>query len=138
MSTFLSGGSIVGPNGVEKADVLITGNSVVAAGHDIPVPNSARTIDATGLVTMPGLVDIHAHLREPGTEEAETIATGARGAALGGFTAVIAMPSTNPTIDSPSVVRDVLALAEGAACEVLPAAALTVGRKGELLSLIHI
>ncbi len=134
MSTFLSGGSIVGPNGVEKADVLITGNSVVAAGHDIPVPNSARTIDATGLVTMPGLVDIHAHLREPGTEEAETIATGARGAALGGFTAVIAMPSTNPTIDSPSVVRDVLALAEGAACEVLPAAALTVGRKGELLT----
>ncbi len=134
MSTFLSGGSIVGPNGVEVADLLITGNSIVAVGSDLPVPPSARRIDITGMVVMPGLVDIHAHLREPGNEEAETIETGARGAALGGFTAVVAMPNTNPTIDSPSVVRDVLALAEGAACEVLPAAALTVGQKGELLT----
>ena len=83
---------------------------------------------------MPGLVDIHAQLREPGNEEAETIQTGARGAALGGFTAVVAMPNTNPTIDSPSVVRDVLAVAEDVACEILPAAAMTVGRKGELLT----
>ena len=134
MSTFLAGGSIVGPNGVETADVLITGNSIVAVGTDLPVPSDTRTIDATGLVVLPGLVDIHAHLREPGTEEAETIETAARGAARGGFTAVIAMPSTNPTIDSPSVVRDILALAEGVACEVLPAAAMTVGRKGELLT----
>lgn len=134
MSTALIGGSIVGPNGIETADVLITGNSIVAVGTDLPIPESARRIDATGLITIPGLVDIHAHLREPGNEEAETIQTGARGAALGGFTAVVAMPSTNPTIDSPSVVRDVLALAENASCEVLPAAALTVGRKGELLT----
>ena len=134
MSTALIGGSIVGPNGVELADVLITGNSIVAVGTDVPIPASARVIDATGLVTLPGLVDIHAHLREPGNEEAETIETGSRGAALGGFTAIVAMPSTNPTIDSPSVVRDVLALAENASCEVFPAAALTVGRKGELLT----
>ncbi len=134
MSTFLHGGSIVGPNGVETADVLITGNSIVAVGTNLPVPASARTIDSTGMVILPGLVDIHSHLREPGNEEAETIQTGARGAALGGFTAVVAMPNTNPTIDSPSVVRDVLALAEGVACEVLPAAAMTVGRKGELLT----
>ena len=134
MSTVLLGGSIVGPNGVEVADVLITGNSIVAVGTDLPIPDSARRIDATGLITIPGLVDIHAHLREPGNEEAETIATGARGAALGGFTAVVAMPSTTPTIDSPSVVRDVLAIAEDAACEVLPAAAMTIGRKGELLT----
>ena len=112
MSVFLSGGSICGPNGVERADVLITGNSIVGVGTDLPVPEDARRIDATGLVTLPGLVDIHAHLREPGNEEAETIETGARGAALGGFTAVIAMPNTNPTIDSPSVVRDVHAIAE--------------------------
>ena len=134
MSTFLSGGSIVGTAGVERADVLITGNSIVAVGLDLPVPESARTIDISGMVVLPGLVDIHAHLREPGNEEAETIRTGARGAALGGFTAVVAMPTTTPTIDSPSVVRDVLALAEGAACEVLPAAAMTVGRKGDLLT----
>ena len=134
MSVFLSGGSICGPNGVERADVLITGNSIVGVGTDLPVPEDARRIDATGLVTLPGLVDIHAHLREPGNEEAETIETGARGAALGGFTAVVAMPNTNPTIDSPSVVRDVHAIAEGTACEVLPSAAMTVGRQGELLT----
>ncbi len=134
MSTLFSGGSIVGPNGVERSDVLITGNSIVATGTNIPVPDSARRVDITGMIVLPGLVDINAHLREPGNEEAETIETGTRGAALGGFTAVVAMPSTNPTIDSPSVVRDVLALSEGASCEVLPAAALTVGRKGTLLT----
>ncbi len=134
MSTFLSGGSIVTEDGVEKSDVLVTGNSIVATGTDIPVPPSATKIDISGMVVVPGLVDIHAHLREPGNEEAETIETGARGAALGGYTAIVAMPSTRPTIDSPSVVRDVLAQAEDVACEVLPAAALTVGRKGDLLT----
>lgn len=134
MSTLFFGGSIVGPNGVERADVLITGNSIVATGTDIPVPDSATKVDVTGMVILPGLVDINAHLREPGNEEAETIETGTRGAALGGFTAVVAMPSTNPTIDSPSVVRDVLALSEGTSCDVFPAAAMTVGREGNLLT----
>ncbi len=134
MSTVLTGGSIAGPNGVEIADVLITGNSIVAVGTDLPIPEAARRIDASGLIIVPGLVDINASLREPGNEEAETIETGARGAALGGYTAVVAMPNTSPTIDSTSVVRDVLALAEGASCEVLPAAAMTVGRNGELLT----
>ena len=134
MSTFFAGGSIATPEGVERADVLVTGNSIVATGTGIPVPPSATHIDVSGMIVMPGLVDIHAQLREPGNEQAETIETGARGAALGGFTAVVAMPNTRPTIDSPSVVRDVLALAEGVACEVLPAAAMTVGRKGELLT----
>ena len=68
MSTFLSGGSIVGTAGVERADVLITGNSIVAVGLDLPVPESARTIDISGMVVLPGLVDIHAHLREPGND----------------------------------------------------------------------
>lgn len=134
MSTFFAGGSIVTATGLERADVLVTGNSIVATGTDVPVPSSATRIDITGMIVIPGLVDIHAYLREPGDEQAETIETGARGAALGGFTAIVAMPSTRPAIDSPSVVRDVLALAERAACEVLPAAALTVGRKGDLLT----
>jgi len=134
MSVFIHGCEIVGPDGVERGDVLIRGNSIVAIGLDLPVPTGARSIDATGCVVMPGLVDIQTHLREPGTEEAETIETGARGAALGGYTAVVAMPNTHPTIDSPSIVRDVLAIAEGALCEVIPAAAMTVGRKGELLT----
>lgn len=134
MSLFIHGGTIVGANGAERADILVTGSSIVATGLDLPVPNTARHIDATDMVVMPGLVDLHAHLREPGNEEAETIETGARGAALGGYTAVVAMPSTTPTIDSPSIVRDVLALAEGAPCEVVPAAAMTVGREGQLLT----
>lgn len=134
MSILIEGGQIVGPNGVERADVLIRGNSIVATGLDLPVPGGVRTIDATGCVVMPGLVDLHTHLREPGAAEAETIETGARGAALGGYTAVVAMPSTEPTIDSPSIVRDVLAIAERVSCEVVPAAAMTVGRKGELLT----
>ncbi len=134
MSFFIHGGSIVGPKGVERADVLVTGSSIVAVGLDLPVPNSARHIDASGQIVIPGLVDLHAHLREPGNEEAETIETGARGAALGGYTAVIAMPNTDPTTDSPSIVRDVLAIAEGTLCEIVPSAAMTVGREGKLLT----
>ena len=134
MSVFIHGGEILGPSGLERADVLITGSSIVGTGLDLPVPDSARRVDATGCVVMAGLVDLHTHLREPGTEEAETIQTGARGAALGGFTAVVAMPNTQPTIDSPSMVRDVLAISEGALCEVVPAAAMTVGREGKLLT----
>lgn len=134
MSLFIHGGSIVGVDGVERADLLVTGSSIVATGLDLPVPDSARRIDATNMIIMPGLVDLNANLREPGNEEAETIETGARGAALGGYTAVVAMPNTSPTIDSPSIVRDVLAIAEGALCEVVPAAAMTVGREGALLT----
>ena len=134
MSLFIHGGQILGPNGVERADVLVTGSSIVGTGLDLPVPGNARHIDAAGCYVMPGLVDLHAHLREPGTEEAETIETGARGAALGGYTAVVAMPNTTPTIDAPSLVRDVLAIAEGTLCEVVPAAAMTVGREGQLLT----
>ncbi len=134
MATLLTGGSIVGVNGLEHADVLITGNSIVAAGTDVPVPKGVTELDISGLVVLPGLVDIHANLREPGNEEAETIETGTRGAALGGYTAVVAMPNTHPTIDSPSVVRDVSALAEGTSCNVFPAAAMTIGREGKLLA----
>ncbi len=134
MSIFIHGATIIGPNGPERADVLTTGSSIVATGLDLPVPSGVRSIDAGGCIVMPGLVDLHAHLREPGAEEAETIETGARGAALGGYTAVVAMPNTTPTIDSASIVRDVLALAEGVPCEVVPSAAMTVGRQGELLT----
>jgi dihydroorotase len=134
MSLFIHGGSIVDTTGVHDADVLVTGSTISAVGSDIPIPSNATHIDATGCITMSGLVDLHAHLREPGREEAETIETGARGAALGGFTAVVAMPNTTPTIDSPSIVRDVLAIAENVPCEIVPSAAMTVGRRGELLT----
>src|SRR5690606_5343080 len=78
--------------------------------------------------------DLHTHLREPGQEEAETVETGARAAALGGFTCVLAMPNTDPPIDSAAVAREVLELGRGACCEVVTSAAITVGRKGERLA----
>ena len=82
----------------------------------------------------PGLVDLHAHLREPGGEEAETIESGARAAALGGYTAVVAMPNTEPACDSAAVVSQVLGRARDALCDVAVAGAITVGRRGEVLA----
>jgi dihydroorotase len=91
-------------------------------------------LDATGCAVGPGLVDLHAHLREPGGEEAETIESASRAAALGGYTAVVAMPNTEPACDHAAVVAEVLALAKDAACEVAVAGALTVGRDGTSLA----
>ncbi len=114
-------------------DVRIRDGHVAEVGAGLAAGDD-RVVDAAGCVLVPGLVDLRAHLREPGREEAETIRTGTTGAVLGGFTAVVAMPNTEPTLDSPSAVRDVAALAERALCEVVPAAALTVGRDGALLT----
>jgi dihydroorotase len=128
----IRGGTVVDASGARRADILIGADGHIldiAAGLD-----GDRTLDASGCVIGPGLVDLHTHLREPGKEEAETIETGARGAALGGFTAVVAMPNTDPPMDSASVVRDVLALARNVSCEVYPSAAITLGRRGESLS----
>jgi dihydroorotase len=92
-------------------------------------------VDCGGCVIAPGLVDLHTHLREPGKEEAETIESGSRAAALGGYTAVLAMPNTTPAIDSASVVREVLALGRAAhLVDVYCSGAITVGRKGEQLA----
>src|SRR5690606_36536916 len=92
------------------------------------------TLDAGGCVVAPGLVDLHTHLRQPGAEEAETIETGARAAALGGFTCVLAMPNTTPAIDSAGVAREVLELGRAACCDVRTSAAITVGRAGTQLT----
>jgi dihydroorotase len=91
-------------------------------------------LDAGGCVVAPGLVDLHAHLREPGAEESETVDTAARAAALGGYTAIIAMPNTEPAADSAAVVRHVLDLAKGVCCDVYPAGTVTLGRQGRALS----
>jgi dihydroorotase len=90
---------------------------------------AAETIDGRGLVLAPGLCDLHAHLREPGGETAETVASGARAAARGGFTTVCAMPNTDPPLDSPASVRALRAHA-GASCRVRPVGAATIGRGG--------
>ena len=128
----IRGGTVVDASGSRRADVLIGADGVIlAVGQGL---DGDRTLDASGCFVGPGLVDLHAHLRQPGKEEAETIESGARGAALGGFTAVVAMPNTDPPMDSASVVRDVIALARDVSCEVFPSAAITVGRRGESLS----
>jgi len=125
------GGTVVDANGSRRADVGITDGVITAVGEGL---TGGRTLEADGCVVGPGLVDLHAHLREPGQEEAETVETGARAAARGGFTAVVAMPNTTPAIDSAGIVREVQALGRDALCAVHPAAALTVGRKGEQLT----
>ena len=101
-----------------------------------PTEAGARvTLDASGCVVAPGLVDLHTHLRQPGREEAETIESGSRAAALGGFTAVVAMPNTEPAIDCAAVVHEVLDLGKQAGlCDVQAAGAITVGREGDRLA----
>jgi dihydroorotase len=99
-----------------------------------------RAMEAKGYIVVPGFIDLHAHLREPGFEDSETIATGARAALRGGFTTVCAMPNTEPAIDSPGLVTEVIARGQLAgAARVLPIAALTRGRKGrELADLVEL
>ena len=130
----IRGGTVIDAGGVRRADVAVSGKVVVGVGDDLAVPAGAIVLDAGGCVVCPGFVDLHTHLREPGREEAETIETGSRAAALGGYTAVVAMPNTEPPIDSASVVREVHEIARRAVCEVEVAGAITVGRAGERLA----
>lgn len=124
----IRGGTVVDAGGSRRADVLVGDGRIISVDPD--GADGDRTLDASGCVVAPGLVDLHAHLRQPGREDAETVATGARGAALGGFTAVVAMPNTDPAIDCAAVVREVQDLSEDACCDVFPSAAITVGRRG--------
>jgi dihydroorotase len=128
----IAGGTVVDETGQRRADVAVRGDSIVDVGERLA---GDRTIDARGCVVAPGFVDLHVHLREPGREEAETIETGSRAAALGGFTAVVAMPNTDPAQDSVTVVEFVRAQGERAGlCEVLPSGCITVGRAGTALA----
>lgn len=117
-----------------RADVLVVGDRVREIAEGLEVPAGARVIDASGCVVAPGLVDLHCHLREPGFEDAETVASGARAAALGGYTALVAMPNTEPAIDSAEMVGAVRELAGGACAEVVVAGAITLGRGGSRLA----
>jgi dihydroorotase len=135
VSVLISGGVVVDQAGERRADVLVDGDHVAEVGADLAVPEPATTLDATGCVVAPGFVDLHAHLREPGGENAETIETGSRAAALGGYTAVVAMPNTDPPADARSVVELVREQAARAGlCDVHPAGCITVGRRGEQLA----
>ncbi|WP_062464601.1 dihydroorotase [Demequina soli] len=120
--------------GDTTASLLIEDGVITAVG-DVETPDDAVVVEADGLVALPGLVDLHTHLREPGREDAETIETGSRAAARGGWTAVHAMANTNPVADTAGVVEQVYSRGqEIGLCDVFPVGAVTVGLKGEHLS----
>lgn len=124
----------VRPLGAEPVDVLIEDGVITAIDKTIET-DQAETIDGTGLIGLPGLVDLHTHLREPGREDAETIETGSRAAALGGFTAVHAMANTDPVADTAGVVEQVYNTGRQVGLvDVVPVGAVTVGLKGERLA----
>jgi dihydroorotase len=133
----IRGGRVIDPSRQTDgpADVLIHDGRIEAVGRNIPAPPGAEIIEAAGKVVAPGFVDVHVHLREPGFEHAETIATGATAAVAGGFTAVCAMPNTDPVIDSAATVGFVVrqSIRAGKA-RVFPIGAVSVGQRGEQLT----
>ena len=135
-SILLRGGRILDPSQridtvgdvfVEKGTIASVGDRVDAGSRD-----DVDVIDCDGLVVAPGFIDVHCHLREPGREDVETIATGARAAAAGGFTAVCAMPNTDPVTDNQAAVGFIIRQAALArAARVYPIGAISVGQRGE-------
>jgi dihydroorotase len=134
VTLLIRGGTVVGADGLTRCDVAVAGGVVAGLEESIEPPRGAQVLDAVGCLVGPGLVDLHTHLRQPGREEAETVETGTRAAALGGYTAVVAMPNTDPPIDSAGTAAEVLALGVGCAAEVAVAGAITVGRAGHALA----
>ncbi|MFZ4517709.1 MAG: dihydroorotase [Microthrixaceae bacterium] len=130
-TTVIRGGTVLDATGERRADVLVDGGRIVAVGEGLDAPT---VLDASGCLVAPGLVDLHTHLREPGREDAETVESGSRAAALGGYTAVLAMPNTTPTIDCAAVVREVLELGRASLVDVHTSGAITVGRVGDQLA----
>ncbi|MCT1879406.1 dihydroorotase [Kocuria rhizophila] len=128
------------PEGGDPADLLVVDGRIAAVGApgSLDVPAGAEDLDASGLIALPGLVDMHTHLREPGREDAETVESGTRAAARGGYTAVFAMANSNPVADTAGVVEQVWQLGRDAGwADVHPVGAVTVGLEGEQLSEIR-
>lgn len=131
-SIVISGGTVVNPEGQQNLDVRIVDGVIDAVGTAL---TGDVVIEASGAYVSSGFVDLHTHLREPGKEEAETIETGSRAAVLGGYTAVVAMPNTDPAQDSVLVVRFVRERGEEVGlCEVVPSGCITMGRQGTQLA----
>jgi dihydroorotase len=130
---FIRGAWVLGAG--EPADLVVSDGVIADAGAGLAVPAGAQLVDASGLIALPGLVDLHTHLREPGREDAETVESGTLAAALGGYTAVFAMPNTEPAADTAGVVEQVWRLGAAAGyVDVVPVGAVTVGRRGETLA----
>ncbi len=131
-TTLIRGAKVLGG---EPRDVLIEGTTLAAVGTGIEPPPGADVVEAEGQILLPGLVDLHTHLREPGREDSETVLTGTRAAALGGFTVVHAMANTFPVADTAGVVEQVWRLGrESGYCDVQPVGAVTVGLEGKKLA----
>jgi dihydroorotase len=132
VSTYLIKGAR--PLGGDPVDILLKDGRIAAIGDSLAT-TGAELVEAAGLIALPGLVDLHTHLREPGREDAETVETGSRAAALGGFTAVHAMANTDPVADTAGVVEQVWRLGQEAGLvDVVPVGAVTVGLEGERLA----
>ncbi len=130
----IAGGRVIDPaSGLDQAaDVAIRDGRIAAIGPRLARDPDAQTIDAAGCLVTPGLIDPHVHLREPGGEHKETLATGGEAAVFGGFSTVCCMPNTTPALDSPELVRFILDRARSTSpCRVFPVAAATMGRHGE-------
>ena len=133
----VKGGRVIDPSRQldRAADVLIQDGRIAAVESNVTAPEGAETIDASGMVVAPGLVDVHVHLREPGKEAAETVATGARAAAAGGFTSVCAMPNTDPITDNQAAIGFIVKQANAAnGARVFPYGAISIGQRGEHLA----
>ncbi|MDE6839333.1 MAG: dihydroorotase [Oscillospiraceae bacterium] len=135
MRLLIQGGRVLDPaHGIDgPLDLLIEDGKIVQIGESLRA-EGAQVLDASGLTAAPGLVDMHVHLREPGFEAKETVATGCAAAARGGVTTLVAMPNTRPATDCPEMVRLVRDKAALTGVNVLPAGAVTLGQKGEQLT----
>jgi len=132
----IKAGRVIDPaSGIDMvADVLLADGNVARIGHGLSAPDG-EVLDARGLIVCPGLIDIHVHLREPGNEGAETIATGTAAAVAGGFTSVACMPNTKPAIDNETAVEFIYRQTDHeGSCNVYPIGAVTKGRRGEELA----
>jgi dihydroorotase len=133
----IRGGRIIDPSrgADEVADLFLADGKVQASGRDLGHPDDAQVLNAGGRVVAPGLIDLHVHLREPGQEDLETVATGAMAAAAGGFSAVCAMPNTDPVTDNQAAVGFIVSQAQRAAkARVYPIGAVSLGQKGQQLA----
>ncbi|RDW17905.1 dihydroorotase [Oceanobacillus chungangensis] len=125
-------------SGMEPCEVLINDKKIERIDHDLSAEQVDKTIDLDGNLILPGFIDVHIHLREPGGEHKETIKTGTEAAARGGFTTVCAMPNTNPVPDNAATIRELFAkISEDAVVRVLPYAAITKGLKGKEITEIN-
>ena len=134
MKRLIQNGSVLYRGELRKADVLFDEESILCIAENIP-SEDCEVIDASGLTVLPGLVDVHVHLREPGHEEKETIRTGTKAAAAGGFTSIFAMPNLNPFPDCPEVMKTYLQkIREDSIVHTYPYGTITCGEKGEKVS----